>query len=575
MKTTKMSTIVVLALGLMVWLNTDSKAAPLGTAFTYQGRLMDTNIPANGLYDLQFKIYDHADPCSGVEVAPPVLLEDVEILDGYFTVDVDFGEGVFMGDARWLGVGARPWDSEEPLEDFGDPQPMGPAPHATYADNAGKLNGKLYTEFANVDMTGTSGFLPKYASSFQLTKSAIYEQSGNVCIGAVGTTQDKLDVWGDIRIRGGNIKDNAGRIRITMYSAGDMSLRDSAGAEVFRISQNSNVGINTGSGSILQQDLEIKGGVFIDHSGSNNPLGDARVAFVVDGKENNDIMHLRDYDSDIKVVVKKDGKVGIGTTEPEQTLEVEGGVYIDLSESHWPVDNPNVALTVNGGWDEYLTPFDIAHFRDANGVIRVKIDGKGNLAVGSWDPDFLDMNSPTVDVGGTIRVKGPAEFEASLDIGGSVDVNDGADIDGSFNANGPVTFTNLAFGGGETVVVDPEGTLFKVGSSERYKTNIENLETNPDMVLQLQPVRFQWKTTGHRDIGLIAEEVAQLSEDLVIYDKQGRPDAVKYDKVSLYLLETVKELKAENDLLKQRLDALEKTIAQQHINSVKGDARWY
>jgi len=569
MKSTKILAILVPALSLMVWPVGSTEAEPMGTAFTYQGRLIDANIPANGYYDLQFKIYDHADPCSGMEVAPPVLLEDVEILDGYFTVDVDFGEGIFMGEARWLGVGVRPWDSEEPFEDFDEPQPMGPAPNATYADNAGKLNNKTYQEFANVDKTGMTGFLPKYIGLFQLTKSAIYEQTGNVCIGAIGFTQDKLDVWGDIRVRGGDIKDDSGRKRITMYPSGDMSLRDSAGAEVFRISQNGNVGINTRSGSILQQDLEIKGGVFIDHSGEDNPLGDARIALVIDGKENRDIMRLRDHDSNIKVVVNNDGKVGIGTTDPDQTLKVRGGVYIDLSEAHWPVDDPNVALTVNGGWDEELTPFDIAHFRDANGVIRVKIDGKGNLLVGSWDPDFLDVNTPTLEVGGTMKVKGRAGFEASVDIDGGVDVNEEADIDGSLNVNGSVAFTNLDFGIGETVVADAEGKLFKVGSSERYKTNIEKLEINRDEVLQLRPVRFQWKTTGQRDIGLIAEEVAQVSQDLVIYDKQGRPDAVKYDKVSLYLLETVKELKAENESLKQRIGVLEKAIYERKLLSVK------
>jgi hypothetical protein len=43
----------------------------------------------------------------------------------------------------------------------------------------------------------------------------------------------------------------------------------------------------------------------------------------------------------------------------------------------------------------------------------------------------------------------------------------------------------------------------------------------------------------------------------VIYDKDGQPDGLKYELVSLYLLEVVKELKAENEELKQRVEALE------------------
>jgi len=35
-------------------------AAPMPTAFTYQGRLIDANYPADGLYDLQFSLFDDA-----------------------------------------------------------------------------------------------------------------------------------------------------------------------------------------------------------------------------------------------------------------------------------------------------------------------------------------------------------------------------------------------------------------------------------------------------------------------------------------------------------------------------------
>jgi len=58
MRTTKILTILVLALGLIVWSAKVSQAAPMGTGFTYQGRLIDANSAADGLYDLQFKLYD-------------------------------------------------------------------------------------------------------------------------------------------------------------------------------------------------------------------------------------------------------------------------------------------------------------------------------------------------------------------------------------------------------------------------------------------------------------------------------------------------------------------------------------
>ena len=39
------------------WLHS-GVAAPLGSTFTYQGRLLENGGPATGIYDLRFTIYD-------------------------------------------------------------------------------------------------------------------------------------------------------------------------------------------------------------------------------------------------------------------------------------------------------------------------------------------------------------------------------------------------------------------------------------------------------------------------------------------------------------------------------------
>ena len=43
-------------------------AQPLGTAFTYQGRLQDGGAPANGPYDFRFMLFDG--PAAGSQVGP-------------------------------------------------------------------------------------------------------------------------------------------------------------------------------------------------------------------------------------------------------------------------------------------------------------------------------------------------------------------------------------------------------------------------------------------------------------------------------------------------------------------------
>jgi hypothetical protein len=75
-------------------------AAPLGTAFTYQGKLAEGGQPAHGLYDFTFTLHDAA--TNGSEVAGPLALSPVGVTNGLFSATLDFGVGVFTGGARWL-----------------------------------------------------------------------------------------------------------------------------------------------------------------------------------------------------------------------------------------------------------------------------------------------------------------------------------------------------------------------------------------------------------------------------------------------------------------------------------------
>ena len=108
MRMTKM--IAIMVLGLIVSLDVVCRAEPMGTAWTYQGRLMDLEQPANGLYDFLFKLYNEP---NGTSPYIPLTndVNDIDVIDGYFTVELDFGSGVFDGDARWLEILVRPGDS--------------------------------------------------------------------------------------------------------------------------------------------------------------------------------------------------------------------------------------------------------------------------------------------------------------------------------------------------------------------------------------------------------------------------------------------------------------------------------
>ena len=111
MGTKKTLTILFIALGLIVCSAWVIEAAPIGTAFTYQGHLYDANYAANGFYDFQFRLYD--DGSGGSQIGTDVNVPDVDVIDAYFTVDLDFGN-VFDGNDRWLQIGIRPGDQNDP-----------------------------------------------------------------------------------------------------------------------------------------------------------------------------------------------------------------------------------------------------------------------------------------------------------------------------------------------------------------------------------------------------------------------------------------------------------------------------
>ncbi len=94
--------------------------AQFGTAFTYQGKLSDDGSPANDKYDFQFRLYDDPNIVIGSQVGYTETQENVNVYDGYFTVTLDFGSLAFNGDARWLEIMVRPWDSR------GSFTPLGP-----------------------------------------------------------------------------------------------------------------------------------------------------------------------------------------------------------------------------------------------------------------------------------------------------------------------------------------------------------------------------------------------------------------------------------------------------------------
>lgn len=123
------------ALTCLPLLNPQLSAAPLGTAFTYQGRLADGANAATGLYDFGFSVWDSVGP-AGTQIGATLTLAAVPVTNGTFTTTLDFGDGVFDGNARWLGVSVKT-NGAASYSPLSPRQPLTASPYSLFAPSAG------------------------------------------------------------------------------------------------------------------------------------------------------------------------------------------------------------------------------------------------------------------------------------------------------------------------------------------------------------------------------------------------------------------------------------------------------
>jgi len=127
---------------------------------------------------------------------------------------------------------------------------------------------------------------------------------------------------------------------------------------------------------------------------------------------------------------------------------------------------------------------------------------------------------------------------------------------------------------GVAVYVNSSGQLGTLTSSARYKEAIKDMDGASDVIHQLRPVAFRYKSEIDSDripqFGLVAEEVAKVDPSLVVRDEKNNAYTVRYQAVSAMLLNefqkqhrTVEAQRAEIESLKEkaaRVEALEAKV---------------
>jgi hypothetical protein len=106
-----------------------------GNGFNFQGRLNDGTNPANGRYDLQFRLYDAI--AGGNPIGAVLSRPNTTLINGVFSVTLDFGTTAFNSpNSIFIEIALRPNGSPNAYTILGPRQQLTVVPFAVRAANA-------------------------------------------------------------------------------------------------------------------------------------------------------------------------------------------------------------------------------------------------------------------------------------------------------------------------------------------------------------------------------------------------------------------------------------------------------
>jgi hypothetical protein len=170
------------------------------TQFTYQGKLTDGGTAASTNYDMTFRLFD--DPTAGSQIGSSVNNPTVQVLNGIFTVQLDFGSAAFSGADRYLEVNIRPAGSSGGFQQLLPRRKITSAPYsiqslnatttitavtATNATQLGGLPASQYVLTGDLRLTDarppTSGSISYIQNATSQQASSNFNISGNGTVG--------------------------------------------------------------------------------------------------------------------------------------------------------------------------------------------------------------------------------------------------------------------------------------------------------------------------------------------------------------------------------------------------------
>jgi hypothetical protein len=571
------------------------------TEFTYQGRLTDGTAAANGAYDFEFRLYDME---SGGFEFGVVSRQNVPVINGIFTVRLDFGE-VFTGASRFLQIAVKPAGGQGAPLVLNPRQPVTSTPQAIksrYAEDAQKLGGVEANQFVQTGDSRLTDERNPLSGSANYIQNGTNPQTANFNVAGSGVIGGNLTVAGTTSFNTINAETqyNLGGSRILSgdQASGNLTLGLAAGGGTG--ANNTFVGVNsgaantTGAGNVFLgyragfANTEGNGNAFVGvGSGESNTTGTANSFFGsvtgffnTTGSQNS----IFGYQAGLSNTTGADNTYfGALTGASNQTgsgnsFFGKGAGTINTAENNSFFGKESGFANTTGGANSFFgfqsgktnsvginnsffgyragnlnsTGANNAFFgyraglnstTGANNVFiglnagGSNLGGGNNTLVGA----SADLGAPNLNFATAIGAGAVVTLDNTIVLGRS----SGADL---VVVPGLFVPRNLPGGGSLEVCRAPlfeGGQLMFCSSSIRYKTDVENFTPGLDLVRRLRPVSYTWKSNGTRDVGFIAEEVAAIEPLLATRNEKGEIEGVKYDRISVALVNSVGEQQAQ------------------------------
>jgi len=270
-----------------------------------------------------------------------------------------------------------------------------------------------------------------------------------------------------------------------------------------------------------------------------------------------------------------------GRTGPAVIYAGNGEVVTSTATS----DPQGLAMRMNTYYTNYPDPFPSGwHF------LQVNFTSDAIYAWGDWMSTVRSVSSGTLPASGAVGLAGDTDATSPVDMVDWIRVRRLGDVTytmgspvplglrnattlfvneskvginiveprATLHVRGDVIIANLPSTTGVDVGVDSSGRLVRISSSARYKEDIAPLSVDSSAIYQLNPKEFRWKSTGEKGYGLIAEEVAEVVPEMVIY-QNGSAEGVDYRLLTMLMLEEMQRQREEIEALKAQVEELRET----------------